>query len=96
MGQSVCRAVESAPDMVLCGRADPSLDVALATVLAQDEPDVVVDFTTPGTALANALECVRAGVHVVIGTTGFDVEPLRRRGRQRTSSSPRTSRSARC
>jgi 4-hydroxy-tetrahydrodipicolinate reductase len=77
MGQSVCRAVDGAPDMLLCGRADPSLDVALSTVLADAAPDVVVDFTTPETALENALECVRAGVHVVIGTTGFDVEPLR-------------------
>jgi 4-hydroxy-tetrahydrodipicolinate reductase len=36
----------------------------------------VVDFTRPDTALGNALACVRAGVHVVIGTTGFDPAPL--------------------
>ncbi len=36
----------------------------------------MVDFTQPDTALQNALACVQAGVHVVIGTTGFDVEPL--------------------
>ena len=41
------------------------------------DADVVVDFTQPDTALANALQCVEAGVHVVIGTTGFDIEPLR-------------------
>ena len=39
--------------------------------------DVVVDFTRPDTALGNALACLRAGVHVVIGTTGFDPAPLR-------------------
>ncbi|HEY2543298.1 MAG TPA: dihydrodipicolinate reductase C-terminal domain-containing protein, partial [Gaiellaceae bacterium] len=38
--------------------------------------EVVVDFTRPDTALENALACVRAGVHVVIGTTGFDPAPL--------------------
>jgi 4-hydroxy-tetrahydrodipicolinate reductase len=75
MGATVCEAVEDAPDMQLTGRADPALGVALPDVLA--DADVVVDFTTPGTALANALECVAAGVHVVIGTTGFDLEPLR-------------------
>jgi 4-hydroxy-tetrahydrodipicolinate reductase len=75
MGQTVCAAVAGAPDMELVGRADPVLDVALADVLADAE--VVVDFTQPATALDNALACVRAGVHVVIGTTGFDVEPLR-------------------
>jgi 4-hydroxy-tetrahydrodipicolinate reductase len=42
-----------------------------------EDADVVVDFTRPDTALANALQCVAAGVHVVIGTTGFDVEALR-------------------
>jgi 4-hydroxy-tetrahydrodipicolinate reductase len=41
------------------------------------QAQVVVDFTQPDTALANALACVQAGVHVVIGTTGFEVEPLR-------------------
>jgi 4-hydroxy-tetrahydrodipicolinate reductase len=76
MGETVCDAVESAADMELVGRADPLLERTLAQVLAQDEPEVVVDFTRPDTALANALECVRASVHVVIGTTGFDVEEL--------------------
>jgi 4-hydroxy-tetrahydrodipicolinate reductase len=70
MGQTVCRAVESAPDMELTGRADPALDTSLAEVLPN--ADVVVDFTIPASAVANAREAVHAGVHVVIGTTGFD------------------------
>jgi 4-hydroxy-tetrahydrodipicolinate reductase len=36
----------------------------------------VVDFTRPDTALGNALSCLRAGVHVVVGTSGFDPAPL--------------------
>jgi 4-hydroxy-tetrahydrodipicolinate reductase len=75
MGQAVVAAVESAEDMVLTGKADPALGTTLAEVLG--DADVVVDFTRPDTALANALECVAAGVHVVIGTSGFDLEPLR-------------------
>jgi 4-hydroxy-tetrahydrodipicolinate reductase len=74
MGETVCEAVLAAPDMELVGRADPLLDTALADVLADAE--VVVDFTQPDTALENALACLRAGVHVVIGTTGFDPAPL--------------------
>jgi len=74
MGQSVCAAVEGAPDMQLTGRADPTLGVALADVLA--DADVVVDFTRPDTAVANARACLAAGVHVVIGTTGFDLAEL--------------------
>jgi 4-hydroxy-tetrahydrodipicolinate reductase len=75
MGATVCAAVQGAADMELVGRADPLLDTSLADVLPDAE--VVVDFTRPDTALENALECIRAGVHVVIGTTGFDIEPLR-------------------
>jgi 4-hydroxy-tetrahydrodipicolinate reductase len=75
MGRTVCAAVEGAADMTLSGRADPALGTTLDDVLG--EAEVVVDFTRPDTALANALACVAAGVHVVIGTTGFDVEPLR-------------------
>jgi 4-hydroxy-tetrahydrodipicolinate reductase len=74
MGQAVVAAVEAADDMQLTGRADPALGTSLADVLAC--ADVVVDFTRPDTALGNALECLAAGVHVVIGTTGFDVEAL--------------------
>jgi 4-hydroxy-tetrahydrodipicolinate reductase len=67
-------AVQMAPDLELSGRADPALGVGLEEVLPG--ADVVVDFTRPDTALANALACVQAGVHVVIGTTGFDPQPL--------------------
>jgi 4-hydroxy-tetrahydrodipicolinate reductase len=75
MGATVCRAVGGAEDMELVGRADPQLDTALGDTLAA-EPDVLVDFTVPDTALANAREAAHAGVHVVIGTTGFDVSAL--------------------
>ena len=33
--------------------------------------DVAVEFTEPGSAVANAEACVRAGVPVVVGTTGW-------------------------
>jgi 4-hydroxy-tetrahydrodipicolinate reductase len=74
MGETVCEAVMGAEDMELVARVDPLIGISLADVL--DDAQVVVDFTQPETALANALECVRAGVHVVIGTTGFDPAPL--------------------
>jgi 4-hydroxy-tetrahydrodipicolinate reductase len=79
MGETVCTAIEQAPDMELVGRADPLLDVTLAQVLDECAPEVVVDFTRPDTALQNAIECVGAGAHVVIGTTGFDIGSLEQR-----------------
>ena len=74
MGQTVCEAVEGAEDMALVGRADPQLDTALRDVLG--DADVVVDFTTPDTALDNARQCLEAGVHCVMGTTGADFSGL--------------------
>ena len=74
MGVAACAAIEAAEDLELAGRADPALGAELASIL--ERCDVVVDFTTPDSALANARECVAAGVHVVIGTTGFDAGAL--------------------
>jgi 4-hydroxy-tetrahydrodipicolinate reductase len=67
MGETVCEAVTEADDLELAGRADPVLD----------DCDVVVDFTTPDAAPQNVRECVDAGVHAVVGTTGFDLDALR-------------------
>jgi 4-hydroxy-tetrahydrodipicolinate reductase len=74
MGQTVCGAVEGADDMALVGRADPLLDTALIDVLG--DADVVVDFSTPETALENARHCIEAGVHCVMGTSGADFSEL--------------------
>jgi 4-hydroxy-tetrahydrodipicolinate reductase len=75
LGSTVCAAVEGEEDLELTGRADPALGTSLADVL--DGCDVVVDFTRPDTVLDNARTVLAAGRHVVIGTTGFDLEALR-------------------
>jgi 4-hydroxy-tetrahydrodipicolinate reductase len=46
-----------------------------------DDPDVAgldaaVDFTTPGAAPENVLAALRQGVSCVVGTTGWDPQPL--------------------
>jgi 4-hydroxy-tetrahydrodipicolinate reductase len=75
MGATVCEAVEGAEDMELVARVDPALGTSLGDALSA-APDVLVDFTIPTTAMANAREAVAAGIHVVIGTTGFEVSEL--------------------
>jgi 4-hydroxy-tetrahydrodipicolinate reductase len=75
MGQMVCETVTAADDLALTGRADPVLETAVSQVLA--DADVLVDFTRPDTALDNARAALAAGVHVVIGTSGFDLDGLR-------------------
>jgi 4-hydroxy-tetrahydrodipicolinate reductase len=75
MGETVCEAVDGADDLELTGRADPALDTQLADILGRCE--VVVDFSTPDAAPQNVRECVAAGVHAVVGTSGFDLDALR-------------------
>ena len=75
MGEAVCAAVEGADDMELAGRADPALDTSVSDLLGG--VDVMVDFTTPDAAPANVVEAIEAGVHAVVGSTGFDLDELR-------------------
>jgi 4-hydroxy-tetrahydrodipicolinate reductase len=66
MGSEVVRAVEAADDLALAAAldADDALDLAGA--------DVAVDFTHPDAVMGNLRACIDAGVHAVVGTTGFD------------------------
>jgi 4-hydroxy-tetrahydrodipicolinate reductase len=76
MGETTCGAVEGADDMELAGRADPALDTPVKDLL--DGADVLVDFTTPDAAPANVFDAIDAGVHVVVGSTGFDLDQLQK------------------
>jgi 4-hydroxy-tetrahydrodipicolinate reductase len=75
MGQTACEAVQAAEDMELVARADPVLGTSVEAALGE-RPQVLVDFTVPSSAVANARQAVARGVHVVIGTTGFDPAEL--------------------
>ena len=74
MGKTVCAAVEGAEDMELVGRADPALGTTLEDVLARCRSRRRLHPTRH--RARQRLACVRAGVHVVVGTTGFDPAPL--------------------
>jgi 4-hydroxy-tetrahydrodipicolinate reductase len=75
MGETTCAAVEAADDMELVGRADPALDAPVKDFL--EGADVLVDFTTPDAAPANVFDAIEAGVHAVVGSTGFDLDELK-------------------
>jgi 4-hydroxy-tetrahydrodipicolinate reductase len=76
MGETVCEAVDAADDLELAGRADPALEASLADAL--DGADVMVDFTTPDAAPGNIREALEAGVHAVVGTTGFELDEIQK------------------
>jgi len=72
MGSEVVRAVQGAEDLELVGAYDVGDALELSGV------DVAVDFTHPDAVMANLQACVTAGVHAVVGTTGFTDERLDR------------------
>jgi 4-hydroxy-tetrahydrodipicolinate reductase len=77
MGATTCSAVEGADDMELVARIDPALELSLAAALDEHGPEVLVDFSIPSAAVDNIRTAVAAGVHVVVGTTSFDIDQIR-------------------
>ncbi|MBU6245768.1 MAG: 4-hydroxy-tetrahydrodipicolinate reductase [Actinomycetales bacterium] len=71
MGSTVVAAVEGSGDCQLHAAIDLGDDPARLA-----GSDVVVDFTTPDAVMASLAHCVAAGIHCVVGTTGFDDERL--------------------
>ncbi len=73
MGQEVMRAVNEAPDLELVAALDlgDPLDQ-----LVSSKVEVVVDFTTPDSVMANLEFAITHGIHAVVGTTGFDEDRL--------------------
>ena len=51
-------------------------DVVDARALGPEGCDAAIDFTLPDVVVGNVTACLAAGVPVVIGTTGFDVDAL--------------------
>ncbi len=73
MGSAVVRAVSEAKDLTLVAQLDLGDNLEeLVTSGAQ----VVVDFTTPDSVMANLEFCIAHGINVVVGTTGFDDRKL--------------------
>ncbi len=74
MGRQTCQTVAADPELELVGQADLGDD--LAALMASAKAEVVIDFTHPDAAFANARTIVEAGVHPVVGTTGFKEEEI--------------------
>lgn len=72
MGRAACAAVESADDLVLHGAVGRGDDLVAALAGA----DVLVDLSVPDASPGNVAAAVDAGVHAVVGTTGWDDDRL--------------------
>ena len=73
MGAEVVKAVTEAPGLDLVAALDlgDSLDQLKTT-----GAEVVVDFTTPDSVMANLEFLISNGINAVVGTTGFDAERI--------------------
>jgi 4-hydroxy-tetrahydrodipicolinate reductase len=73
MGAEAVAAINSATDLTLSAALDlgDSLDQLLST-----GTEVIVDFTTPDSVMKNLEFAINNGIHVVVGTTGFDDKKL--------------------
>ena len=68
MGAASVQALSAAGlDVVAEVDVDDSIDL-----IAESGAEVALDFTQPAVALDNVKWCVEHGVHVVVGTSGFD------------------------
>lgn len=69
MGSESVRALTAAEgiEVVVQIDIDDPLDL-----IAESRAEVALDFTQPAVALDNVRWCVEHGVHVVVGTSGFD------------------------
>lgn len=74
VGAEVCRAVDAAPDLELVAQVDAGDD---PQQLIDAGAQAVVDFTHPDVVMDNLGLCLGAGIHAVVGTTGFDDDRLR-------------------
>lgn len=75
MGQTVVRAVDAAEDMTLVAALDADDDV---TAAASAKAHVAIDFTVPSSTEANVHALIDAGIHAVVGTTGWTPESIAR------------------
>ena len=71
MGQATCQAVAEAPDVDLVAQLDLGDDIKDVS-----KADVAVVFSSPDAALPAVLTCIEAGVHAVVGTTGWTQDKL--------------------
>ncbi len=70
MGRALVPGIAAADGVDLVAEIEKGDD--LVRIVRDASAHVVVDFTEPATALANAQAILRAGAHGVIGTTGFE------------------------
>ena len=75
MGGNVVRAVDAAEDLAMVAALDMGDEIAAA---ARAGAQVAVDFTVPTASEQNVHALIEAGIHAVVGTSGWTQDALLR------------------
>ena len=73
MGAETVKAISSTSDLSLVAQIDLGDSIEQLTATGAQ---VVVDFTHPDSVMKNLEFAIKNGIHVVVGTTGFDEKKL--------------------
>ena len=73
MGAETVKAISSTSDLSLVAQIDLGDSIEQLTATGAQ---VVVDFTHPDSVMKNLEYAIKNGIHVVVGTTGFDEKKL--------------------
>ena len=73
VGATMVQAVEAAEDLTFSAGVDAGDPLSL---FADNQTEVVIDFTHPGVVMDNLKFLIDNGIHAVVGTTGFTDERL--------------------
>jgi 4-hydroxy-tetrahydrodipicolinate reductase len=73
VGATMVQAVEAAEDLTFSVGVDAGDPLSL---FADNQTEVVIDFTHPGVVMDNLKFLIDNGIHAVVGTTGFTDERL--------------------
>lgn len=63
-------------EVILGSRSTLKIDSSVSGALAE-EPDVLIDYTSPECVKSNVLKAIKNGTHVVVGTSGLADEDYR-------------------
>ena len=71
MGKAIRGVIDEQDDVEVVAEIDEDNSGELESILGKSNPDVYIEFTGPAATLQNSAVAAKAGIPLVIGTTGF-------------------------
>jgi len=78
MGTAIKSVVDGLEDVEIVAEIDEENSGELEQLIQKTKPDVYVEFTNPEATLQNSIVAAKAGLPLVIGTTGLSPEQMKK------------------